>query len=314
MYLPLLRGKLYEFKAIKEFIAENMNASRFVMPIIEPVKKDMSPMLSCVDEMRVAGMKFATILNPTLGDYKRDSFDIEGFIHCKQVKGADFVPAFQVNGQNIISIRNYIAEYSMHNVMLIFFSGLDYDNLDTQSLLSMPEVDYVVVMNLSSNRAMQRRLKGIDKRIVTMEDRFVEQYSNDDYRSNIDEFFTDTFSYYNDDGLFGFSDYTSLARNYKEGGVLPNVVAIHLTYQKNNEEVNVHHFLSVTKNGKDNIRGEFKEASNKIAPFFADKPKTNAINQLIETDFPGLGAIKKLSIKNHLELMSSILTTQAADE
>lgn len=314
MYLPLLRGKLYEFKAIKEFIAENRNASRFVMPIIEPVKKDMSPMLSCVDEMKKASMKFAAILNPTIGDYKRVSFNIAEFIHCEQVKDADFVPAFQVNGQNIISVRSSIAEYSMHNVMLIFFSGLDYDNPNTQALLSLPEVKYVVVMNLSSNRTMQRRLKGIDKHIVTMEDRFVEQYSNADYRSNIDEFFTDTFSYYNEDGLFGFSDYTSLARNYKEGGVLPIVVAIHLTYQKNNEEVNVHHFLSDTKNGKANIRGEFKEASNKIEPFFNDKPKTNAVNQLIGTDFPGLGAIKKLSIKNHLELMNNILTTQAADE
>ena len=107
--------------------------------------------------------------------------------------------------------------------------------------------------------------------------------------------------------MFGFSDFTALAKNYREGGVLPQVVAIHLTYQKNEDEVYVHHFLSDTRNGSDDIRNEFEEAKNKIMPFFNGKSTTMAIRQIVSGGYPGLGAIKKFSIKNHLELMNRIL-------
>ena len=125
---------------------------------------------------------------------------------------------------------------------------------------------------------------------------------------NIDEFFSDTFSYYKTlFGMFGFSDYTALARNFREGGVLPQVVAIHITYQKSEKIINVHHFLSESRNGSKNIREEFQEAKVKIAPFFTACQSTFAVNELIDSDYPGLGAIKKFSIKNHLELVSRIL-------
>ena len=131
---------------------------------------------------------------------------------------------------------------------------------------------------------------------------------HDARRVNEDEFFTDTFCYYQTDyKMFGFSDFTALAKNYREGGVLPQVVAIHLAYQKNEDEVYIHHFLSDTKNGSDDIRNEFEEAKGKIMPFFEGKATTLAIRQLVVGGYPGLGAIKKYSIKNHFELMSRIL-------
>lgn len=61
MYLPFLRGKLFEFKAIKEFIDETYNGQygHHIMPIIEPVKKDRRPMMACVEAMGKAKMPFA---------------------------------------------------------------------------------------------------------------------------------------------------------------------------------------------------------------------------------------------------------------
>ena len=66
-------------------------------------------------------------------------------------------------------------------------------------------------------------------------------------------------------------------------------------------------FRSDSRNGSNNIREEFREANEKIAPFFADKPSTLAVSQISSMSYPGLGAIKKFSIKNHFELMSRIL-------
>lgn len=312
MYLPFLRGKLFEFKAIKEFVEESYNGEFgcHIMPIIEPVKKDTKPMLACVEAMGKAKMPFAIVLNSRMGDFQRMAFNIEGFLTEERVKAVEgWTPAFELNGNaNVQSIEQEIIGRNFEKVMLIFFNGVDLDDEKVCRLINNPHVAFVAVLNLGQSPTMRRKLAAMHKQLIAIEDRFVEQPSNNAYRANEDEFFTDTFCYYKSDyKMFGFSDFTALAKNYREGGVLPQVVAIHLTYQKNNDEVYVHHFLSDTKNGSDDIRSEFEEAKGKIRPFFNGKPTTIAISKLLEGGYPGLGAIKKFSIKNHLELMSRIL-------
>lgn len=315
MYLPFLRGKLFELKAIKEFIDESYggNYGKQIMPIIEPVKEDIRPIMNCIDAMHRVDMPFAIVLNSRLGDYRRSTleFDITAFLADEKMRYIEhWVPAFEVTSDTE-AIKTAILEHNLSEVMLIFFSGVDYENAQVRDLLNQSSIAYIVVYNLGQNRTMQSRLRATDKHIITIENRFIEQSANVEY-SNIDEFFTDTFNYYEGDGMFGFSDFTALARNYREGGTLPQVVAIHITYERNPEEVYVHHFLSDSKNGKVNIREEYKEACDKIKPFFVDKQSTQAVLQLIESEYPGLGAIKKFSIKNHLELMSRILHKKEA--
>lgn len=317
MYLPFLRGKLFELKAIKEFIAESKNRDsigHFFMPIIEPVNRDLGPLKNCVNCMIDAKVPFSVILNSKLGDYKRMSFDCDSFLAIDSLKGYDkFFPAFEVSN-NVIEIDRVISEHGLKNVMLIFLYGIDYEDLTTQELLNSESVSYVGVLSLSSNRTLLRRLKAFGKKLITIDDRFIPQSSNWEYRNNIDELFTDIFSYYKEDGFFGFSDFTVLPRNYREGGVLPPYVAIHITYKKNPEEIYVHHFVSESGNGTSNIRGEFMEANRKIPPFFIDKQTTIAIRQLTSSDYPGLGAIKKYSIKNHFELLSKIFEEVGDEE
>ena len=95
MYLPFLRGKLYELKAIKEFVDESYGkeCGRYVMPIIEPVKKDLKPLLSCVESMAGAAMPFAVVLNSRMGDYQRSSFDVASFVSDATLKNARWTPA-----------------------------------------------------------------------------------------------------------------------------------------------------------------------------------------------------------------------------
>ena len=312
MYLPFLRGKLFEFKAIKEFIEESYPGEYGcqIMPIIEPVKKDTKPMLACMEAMGKAKMPFAIVLNSRMGDFQRMAFNIEGFLAEERVKAvAEWTPAFEVNGNaNVESIEQAITEHGFEKVMLIFFYGVDLDDEKVYRLINNPQVAFVAVLNLGQSPTMRRKLVAMHKQLIAIDDRFVEQPSNNAYRANEDEFFTDTFCYYKSDyRMFGFSDFTALAKNYREGGVLPQVVAIHFTYQKNDDEVYVHHFLSDTKNGSNDIRSEFEEAKGKIMPFFDGKPTTIAIRQLVAGGYPGLGAIKKFSVKNHFELMSRIL-------
>lgn len=309
MYLPFLRGKLYELKAIKEYIVEGYGKEygRHIMPIIEPVKKDMRPLLSCVEEMGQANMPFAVVINSRTGDFQRATFDIPTFLN--KVQDMHWFPAFEVNGNaNVETIESVIGEYGLMNVMLVFFSIVELDDEKVRRLVDNGAVKYIAAMNLTQRISIADDLRELGKELINIEDCFPEKAPNNAYRENIDEPFSDTFSYYKTKfEFFGFSDFTVLAKNFKEGGVLPQVVAIHMTYRKSERVIYVHHFLSDSRNGSNNIREEFREANEKIAPFFADKPSTLAVDQISTREYPGLGAIKKYSIKNHFELMSRIL-------
>lgn len=311
MYLPFLRGKLYEFKAIKEFVDESYGreCGRYVMPIIEPVKMDLRPMFSCIEVMGKADMPFAVVLNSRMGDYQRASFNVSSIVSDNRLQGVRWTPAFEVNGNaNVDTIELAIREYDFKDVMLIFFTIVDLDDDKIRVLVENPAVKYIVAMNLTQRPPIVAALKLAGKEIITLEDCFPEKTPNNAYRDNEDEFFSDTFTYYKSlFGLFGFSDFTALARNFREGGVLPQVVAIHMTYRKSAKAINVHHFLSDSRNGANNIREEFREANAKIPQFYEDKASTLAVRQLVNLNYPGLGSIKKYSIKNHLELMSRIL-------
>lgn len=311
MYLPFLRGKLYELKAIKEFVDESygQECGRYVMPIIEPVKKDLKPMFSCVEAMGRVDMPFAVVLNSKMGDYQRALFDVASFVSDDRLQSVRWTPAFEVNGNaNVDSIEWAIREYNFRDVMLIFFTIVDLDDEKIAGLVENSAVKYIVAMNLTQRPPFIAALKQAGKEIITLEDCFPEKTPNNAYRDNEDEFFSDTFTYYKSlFGMFGFSDFTALARNFREGGVLPQVVAIHMTYRKSAKAINVHHFLSDSRNGANNIREEFREANEKIPQFYEGKALTLAVRQLVELNYPGLGSIKKYSIKNHLELISRIL-------
>ena len=114
--------------------------------------------------------------------------------------------------------------------------------------------------------------------------------------------------------MAGFADFTPMAKDFIEGGMLPYAIAIHLTYQKSDDQIFVHHFVSDNNFDQSNIRGKFHEAAVKIAPFFNNNGlyHTSAVDELIrradsDDGYPGLGYIKKLSVKNHLELITHIL-------
>ena len=54
-----------------------------------------------------------------------------------------------------------------------------------------------------------------------------------------------------------------------------------------------------------------REAAKKVAPFYEDKNQTEAVKEIIQKadasdGYPGLGYLKKLSVKNHLELILSL--------
>ena len=71
------------------------------------------------------------------------------------------------------------------------------------------------------------------------------------------------------------------------------------------------HFVSDTNFDQSNVQKKFFEAASKVKAFFSNRERTPAIDELIKLvddgKYPGLGVIKKLSIRGHLELINSLL-------
>ena len=288
MYYPYLRAKQFELKAIREFSSEH-TGQNIILPILEPVKQLTNALSTAIDDMIVNGLKFALIINPNDGDFKHPTVSL--WQEKDNMKQEHWIPAllFTRNGED--QIRNIIREASLHNVMIVFRDGMDLDDEAAWSIINDEHVGYVVnAFGSSISRRLRSKLKNSGKQIIRLDEPF----------------------FYDEDGYFeGYSDYTTLPSDYVEGGMLPYALVIHLTYKKNEDQLYVHHFVSDSNETNSDVRRKFREAARKVAPFFEGKQRTPAIEEIIAKandpdGYPGLGYIKKLSIKNHLDLIASL--------
>ena len=126
--------------------------------------------------------------------------------------------------------------------------------------------------------------------------------------------FSEEHLYFKEDGYQGFSDFTVLSSEYTEGGSTPRAVAIHLTYVNEDEEnqIWIRHFTSTSNDSIANVQGKFAEAAAKAIQFCDNYPLQNAATLELKEfyddgKYPGLGTVKKISIKNHLLIVTGYL-------
>lgn len=310
MYYPYLRGKQFELLALREFSRETPTPSH-ICPIIEPVKSSFNGLKTAIDALSSKKIRFALVLNPSDGDFRREQQDIlVNLPFLKELGG--WTPAFIYKG-NGSRIDTYIATNSLNDVMIIFQDSIDLSKEDVSQLLGNNSVKYVVA-NLEGDRRNRRLLAKSGKDLIRLDDQFHEQPRNADYQDIPEEKFTEEHKYYSEEGYNGFADYVTLPSNFKESGMLPYAVAIHMTYQKNEDEIFVRHFVSDHNSDNTNIPGKFYEAAIKLKAFYSGILGTHASSELIAildaNRYPGLGVLKKLSIKNHLELIENYLEAQ----
>lgn len=318
MYYPYLRAKQFELKALREFSEEHPSVNS-ITPILEPVKIQPNALNMAVKDMFKYDMHFALILNPVDGDFKHDTVPFESWLSDLELIGNDvrssgWIPAFDCSRRQMSSIPALIEKYNLNGVMIVFKSCMDVEDPIVSDLINNPKVEYVVnAFGTTISRRLKTRLVNTGKKIIRLDDCFHSRLRNADYALDDDEFFSEEpFYYKEDEGFDGFSDYTTLPSSYVDGGMLPYALAIHLSYKKNEDQLYVHHFVSDNNETNNDIRRKFKEAASKVDPFYADKMKTPSVEEIISkaedsNGYPGLGYLKKLSVKNHLELIVSII-------
>ena len=312
MYYPYLRAKQFELLAIREFVSLLGNAGRKIFPVIEPVKKTFSSLHKAMETLVEKANPFALIINPQVGEITGKTEWIVDNIPEEIKVNNFFYPAYIVHAvASYKAIERHITEKGHRNVILILSNVGDIDNQDFISLYSNDNIQIIIIEQ--DNRTLKRKLLNAGKSVVLLKDNFNTQKRNSDYRNQSDEFFTEEHSFFHDEGYSGFSDYTTIGKDFSEGGRLPWAVAIHLTYKKNSEQVWIRHFVSDTNDDDSNIQGKFGEAAEKAVNFLEEKDMHyQACEELrgyyFSETYPGLGMIKKISIKQHLELMNDLLT------
>ncbi|MBB6328874.1 hypothetical protein FHS59_004533 [Algoriphagus iocasae] len=314
MYFPFLRGKQFELIALRELVSLPIDPTK-VSPIVEPLKKNLNTIATAAKALNTIGVKVQLIVNPQYGDLKDKTNEILQFIAIQEASyGTDnLIPTFLIQtSSDFRSFHSFRTNPS--------WSGNPFSLIH---LKQIPEVDQIVqfmagaqvfanIIHVNQILALRRRFGRISSSLLA--DPFNRQLRNSDYLDLEDEFFSNDYLYYSEEGYAGFCDYLTIGSDFIEGGRLPYAVVIHLTYlDSGSGDIRIHHFISDTNYDDSDTAGKFYEALTKLVNFVDAHsiPETIAISKFKEyydsQAYPGLGVVKKLSMMHHIELMQSVM-------
>ncbi len=312
MYFPFLRGKQFELIALRE-ISGIISGKNNVNPIIEPVKKKTTTYSKTLELLQKNNINFTIIINPYVGDIK-DNID---YI-CSNLLPQSSYDNFQIgiivtNKTNLEHISERLNEngLSEHPITIILASIYDEDLDSLLGFMDESNVKHILLgSQVRNRRTIVRRIRKVNDSLVSLSDPYNKLSRNKDYASEPDEFFSEEHLYFSEEGFIGYSDFLTIGQEYTDKGYSPYAVAIHLTYFTNEDVFRIHHFVSDSNEDTSDVAGKFEEALNKLIPFVDGIGlNTLASDQFRKLDdegkYPGLGTVKKLSILNHLELVSS---------
>lgn len=313
MYLPFLRGKQFELIALRELSPIFKENYKIVSPVIEPVKDSDTGLKKAIEVLSAMGINFNIIINPTVGDLRGETDVILQTIKSAVHGYENFQIGLNISNES--SLKNCLEivkkiDFEFNGFSLIHNTSLDNISEIQNSLSSVKPIIYNLInYNGTTSRRYHRNFP--EETRVLLDDYFISLEKNSDYKQNIDEPFTEDHLYFKEDGFTGFSDYLTIGSGYSEGGFLPYAIVIHLTYFDVASKLRIHHFVSDSNQDSSDIGGKFAEALNKLIDWInanrGINTDTSAIKDFEELHkrghFPGLGVVKKLSIKHHIELL-----------
>lgn len=309
MYLPYLRGKQYELIALRQ-VVPILQASGRISPIVEPVKQSHATLIRTLDAFKEANVNFTIILNPRVGDFSQNHDQLAEEIIAAIGAYTNFQFGLIADSRQGIPELLAFSQRFIPNGASVNLIHLQAANLDRMEEFAD---NYNLVYNLIHYSITDRRYgrKLVNGEKVRLDNPFNSQAKNADYAIQEDESFTMEHRYFEEDGYGGFADYLTIGDDYQEAGFLPYAVAFHITYAQN-DEIRVRHFVSDSNFDNTDVPGKFSEALQKFHNFNEERHLgTSGADELEryyeEQHYPGLGVLKKISVVNHIELISRCL-------
>ncbi|MBU0620610.1 MAG: sce7725 family protein [Gammaproteobacteria bacterium] len=311
MYHPYFRGKQFELIAIRE-TASLLAESGFV-PIIEPVRETLSGLKRALKAITSAKGNAIVIINPNYGDHAEDGEDITTLLNDEFIDEAGITAGILLKDD--MNIAAALANYNKHkhHAPTFVHAGFTDPKALTEKLGDdLNDTRHVFIEN-HCGKLYRKHFKGCER--ILIRDGFKKQ-RNADYPAV--EIFSDLHVTYDDEeNMNGFGDFLIVGDDYSEGGGPAYAVAIHLTYidPDKDDVMYIYHFVSTTQDTPTDPAGKFAQALDKLI-IKLDSGKSNilessAIQEFRELHakghFPGLGYVKKLSMKHHIETLAHFL-------
>lgn len=308
MYYPYFRGKQFELLSIRE--SASLIAGAGFVPIIEPVREALSGLEKALDALESSGARAIVIINPRYGDHSTDGEKILELIKARPAGRSAISPGILLTGRTSVSdVQARLDSVEPENAVLVH-SGFT-EARELASAISESESSVISVFSEDDTSMLYRRhFKDGEK--ILLRDGFNPQ-KNASYPPL--ERFSDLHATFGEWGMDGYGDFLTVGDTYSEGGGPAYAVAIHLTFidKEQDDEMFVYHFKSVTNDTPTDPAGKFAQALEKLMQALesgnSSLLETSAIKEfrtLYERGhFPGLGYVKKLSIKHHLETLAN---------
>jgi len=308
MYFPYLRARQFELIALRELVSEEALKDKIV-PVLEPVKESFNNLNLAHKIFHEKDFNTYLIVNPFQGEIPGDSEIFLNYI--SGLTDSKFLPAFHYS-DNSEYINSSIKKYGLTKCLMVCLDNFSNED-ELKKLCQNPHISHIMLLDPNKYRSLDRFIKSLNKFYVRLADVFEKQQKNADFLNILAHKFSEEHLYYKEDKYQGFSDFTVLPSEYIDGGSTPRAVVIHLTYINHNSEnqIWIKHFTSETNDSIANVQGKFAEAAQKALKFCDELPLNNSATDELreyygEARYPGLGTVKKISIKNHLLIISSL--------
>ncbi|MCT9871623.1 sce7725 family protein [Paenarthrobacter aurescens] len=307
MYHPYFRGKQFELIAIRES-ADLISSSGFV-PIIEPVRESLGGLQKAVQSLCDAGAQSILVVNPRYGDHKANGDSISALLardYCENdAVGAGILLTSETS---LTEASRLIGQHPEDGTALIH-AGFTEPRALSELLGGRSETLRHIFIDAQTNMLYMKHFSQGYRTLIR--DGF-ERKKNADY-DHLD-MFSDMHVTYTDRGMNGYGDFLTVGDNYSEGGGPAYAVAIHMTFidPDQDDAMFVYHFKSDSNDTPTDPAKKFSQALNKLIAA-ADQEHTRLLDTTAVREFrdlharghfPGLGYVKKLSIKHHLETLA----------
>ncbi|MDP1736020.1 MAG: sce7725 family protein [Caulobacter sp.] len=309
MYHPYFRGKQYELITIRE-TAPLLAASKFV-PIIEPVREALSGLERSLKEVCEANGQAIVIVNPHHGDHSSDGVSISALLKKTFADKAGIAAGILLKEDT--TAEQALAcckEHEDHSLTLVHRGFTHAKELVDGLGDKLAGTRHVFFP--SHGKLYQKSFAGCQR--ILLRDGF-ERRKNADYP--LLEPFSDLHATFKDEGMDGFGDFLTVGDDYQESGGPAYAIAVHLTFidPDKYDEMFIYHFKSKRMDTPTDPGGKFQEALDAmIAKLNEPSSKvleTDAVKEFrdlhAKKHFPGLGYVKKLSMKHHIETLAAYL-------
>lgn len=307
MYHPYFRGKQFELLTIRE-TAQLLAESSFI-PIIEPVRETLTGLGRALTAICEADGSAIVVVNPDYGDHSQDGANISAFLKDEAFgKGNIAAGILLKEHMGVDDAMKLYEEHNAHAPVFIHSGFSDPKGLAERIGDGIGATKHVFIAK-HCRKLYRKHFKGATR--ILIGDGF-ERRKNADYPE--EEVFSDLHVTYEEEDMDGFGDFLIVGDDYTEGGGPAYAVAIHVTYidPARDDVMYVYHFISATRDTPTDPAGKFGQALAdliaKLDTGTSNVLETEAIQEFRELHrkqhFPGLGYVKKLSMKHHIETLA----------